>query len=639
MIYISSDIENTNNAYQNKFSKINIDISEINNEIQNKFVTLESEIIQQTPLFADSIKELEESGDASKVYVLPDGYIYAYMYYKSDAGITNLFDPNSVSLNTRYTGTPGTEVTNAKGSLCTDYLPVDMNITDEYGRVILTLLSNSGIGAGSTYPMCQKIAFFDSNKECLGSSYYSADTFTSGSNNYKRNFIIGVLSDGNKASYYDDIRYVRIIISINGDGIALTEFDEDLITSIYNPNDISQETGYKWINTGYAFIPTDYEDRIIKLEESINNTTINTNLIPSYWKTAINNLSDSIKEKLDNYGNDALSFIWAADIHGINGYTNSNGAGTSVTKNIGYICQYASEKYNIPFILFSGDIMSQSCYTNVSSVFAEYNNLNVILQPIDKEKLLIEKGNHDGAWGAPVDNVYYLKNIGSKQIYNILFRRQAMDRQRVFGKDGLYYYVDYHGFRIIMLNGHTDGDGSNDGNGYAVYNSMKTGVYGSEQLKWLAEVALDVPENTKIIISAHQPFTNADGELLAGILEAYNNRTSYNKSVDISNEYWGNGVTDSTYKLSSIDCNFNDAKGKVLAFFHGHIHKDTIDSTTYSFVVASITTAGGDVRDSNPPIRTSNTATETALDIVIIALDKIYFIRLGAGEDRVIEIK
>lgn len=35
-------------------------------------------ITQVTPLFAESVEELKQYGDTSKVYVLPDGYIYAY---------------------------------------------------------------------------------------------------------------------------------------------------------------------------------------------------------------------------------------------------------------------------------------------------------------------------------------------------------------------------------------------------------------------------------------------------------------------------------------------------------------------------------------------------------------------------------
>lgn len=43
----------------------------------NKDITLYN-VVQLEPLFAESVEELENSGDKSKAYILPDGYIYAY---------------------------------------------------------------------------------------------------------------------------------------------------------------------------------------------------------------------------------------------------------------------------------------------------------------------------------------------------------------------------------------------------------------------------------------------------------------------------------------------------------------------------------------------------------------------------------
>ena len=361
---------------------------------------------------------------------------------------------------------------------------------------------------------------------------------------------------------------------------------------------------------------------------------------PDYWKEFIDGKEEIIKEKLDEGGVDAFPILWGADIHGSKGSSNSNGAGTSVTKNIGLVAKYTLDKYKAPYALFSGDIHSQASHVSEDRVEAEYEAVNAILFVIDKDKLLVEKGNHDGAWGEPVDGVYYLKNIGGKKIYNRLFRRQSLDRNRVFGGDGSYFYVDSpQNVRIIMLNGHTDGDGSVDADGNAVYNSMKNGVYGTEQLKWLCEVALNVPEGTRIIVSAHQPFgSSKDGELLAGILEAYNKRITYTGTKNVQGDYWGKDVTDTTYTNISVSADFSEAKGKIVIYLHGHIHKDTIDATSYSFAVASITTAGADVRDTDPPLRTPNTATETALDFVIMSKTAINFIRIGAGSDRVIAL-
>ena len=349
-------------------------------------------------------------------------------------------------------------------------------------------------------------------------------------------------------------------------------------------------------------------------------------VIPDYWKVAVDNLEATI-EALQQDGADAFQFLWLSDIHGVH----------SKTKNIGAVLRYTMDKYNIPCVIASGDIMSQSSHGSVSSVWTEYDQLKAMLSPVDVDEFIAVKGNHDGAWGSPVSidgtNVYYLYNIGTKQIYNALYRRQAKDRTRVFGEDGTYFYVDVHDMRIFMLNSHTDGDSSLDENGYAKYNSMKNSVYGKKQLQWLCDSLNTMRSGQKAIISAHVPLNGSlDGDIVVGIITAFNNKDTYTGSKTISANYWG---TDSEYSNISISADFTNATGKVLAYFHGHNHKDYIN-TSYSFPCIAITTAGGDVRDTDAVERVVGTITETAMDIVTINDTGIYMTRLGAGSDRYI---
>ncbi len=527
--------------------------------------------------------------------------------------------------------------------------------------------------------------------------------------------------------------------------------------------------------------------------------------VPEYWQTTIDSLKETIEEKQAS-GKDAFQFVWFSDMHGKTGYINANGAGKSSQTYLGAVSQKLCEQYNIPFVAVSGDIMSQTDFPNVSSVHQQYADCNEILSAIDTDKLLMTIGNHDGAWGGStvIDGVTqnYLKDIGNKALYNKVFRRQATAIDRVFGENGTYFYVDSkpQKIRFIMLNTNTDGDGSNDENGYAVYNSMKNNVLGTKQLQWLENVALEVPEGYGVVIMGHiQPkawsdeenamvWNIKDGELLSNILTAYKNRTSYeSESIDLSDEYWGDSDSTpvpaytnlfdaSTVKLNTrvnssgnevtlngcivipdlpfttgdvlrinlpeafsngntkiisfygagskigadggaqdvlplavtetevsytvghylksgvdtllaqavtkvdialylssspvtaedipeiiitkneeivdkapsqseylrsetISKDFENAKGELIAYFHGHIHKDSVDSSWLPIPSISITTAGGDVRDANPTERVPGTATETAMDIVTIdkSTRTIYMTRLGVGEDRQID--
>lgn len=576
-------------------------------------------LAQTGPEFADDVSGCT---DTSKVYVLPDGYIYAYMTVTETVkNYTNLADPLSSdwTANARVNSSGGT--TEAAGATTTNYVSCTAG----------DLIRVKGLDLRN-----YNTAVYNSAKSVISASKLPS-------------YPSGYLSDitaGETLSVFlvasADVKFVRFSGVLNGSS-------EDVVITKNQIISESTVTEQKWQNTGLAFVPADYEDRILTAENSIGSMKVKLEALetgaggellpPDYWITAIEAGADSIKERQAS-GADAFQFVWFSDMHGVNGYPNTNGAGKSSQTNIGKVAGYLCNQFNIPFVATSGDIMSQESHAAVQDVYDEYKGCNKILSYIDTDKFIATVGNHDGAWGAPVNGVYYLKDIGNRALYNEIYRKQATDLKRVFGNDGTYFYVDSvpGKVRFIMLNSNTDGDGSADASGNAVYNSMKNSVYGTEQLAWLGDCALHMPAGWTAVIMAHQPIsTSKDGALLAGILEAYNARQTYSGTVTIQHDYWGNGVSDNTYKTVTADVDFTEAAGEIAAFFHGHIHKDTIDTTTYSFPSISITTAGGDVRDESPAQRTPGTATETALDVVTLdkAARKIYLTRFGVGNDRV----
>ena len=601
---------------------------------------------QTRPEFADDITGCT---DTSKVYVLPDGYIYAYMT-RHTVNNPNQLDPAKAALNVRFSGS-GTVAYN--GGFATDYIPVDLSAADPY------IVRIEGLPAGwsdSWVTGSQKIAFYGADKSQIKTVYIRYQQTATGDSTklqYQNGQYIcqlGYTGDDNgnnpTATGVAGAKYVRFGLGVNS-GTEMTREDIADIKIYFDPlHTDTYETA--WMNTGLAFVPTDYEDRILAAENDIDSIeakleTLETGgsgeiLPPDYWMTAIGNKKNSIKTRQQS-GRDTFQFVWFSDMHGVSGYVNPYGAGTSSQVNIGKVAQYLCNTFNIPLVAASGDMASQASHVSVQNVYTEYKNIRSILAPLPDEKLLAVRGNHDGSWGAPVNEVYYLKHIGAGEVYNEIYRRQAQDGQRVFGGDGTYFYVDSIPCRVrfIMLNSNTDGDGSNDASGNAVYNSQKVSVYGTEQLAWLGDVALHMPQGWTAVIMAHQPpDTSKDGTLLAGMIEAYNNREAYSGTVTIQHDYWGNSVSDNTYKTVTVDADFTEEEGEVAAFFHGHIHKDRIDMQTYAFPCISITTAGGDVRDESPVQRVPGTATETAMDVV--TLDKaargIYMTRIGAGADR-----
>lgn len=611
----------------------------------------------------ETVDSIDEMTVTSKSYVLSTtGTIWTYREVAGGANYTNVIpisvDANGAIFNsTGYQdgmriNSSGAIASSSTTSFATGFIPITLGDVVRFGgNHILTSHANAG---------SLNIGIYDSTKTLIITQNMALAFAPSASGSYgafmepltnEEGYVVQAILNTNWSYTKDkDVAYVRLSLLGSGADAIMTINEE--ITEISG--------GYQWVDTGIVPSASSNSEAIVNLQNDVESLKVkasncetsiselgervaelengdtNSTTIPDYWREAVDALADTIKEKQNTYGSDAFQFLWFSDLHGINGYTNTNGAGTSVVKNIGYVAQYAAEKYDIPFVAISGDIHSQASHASESSVWSDYDNIRKILSPIDRDKLIYTKGNHDGAWGAPVDGVYYLNNIGGKKIYNALFRNQALDRSRVFGGDGSYFYVDSpQKIRFIMLNCQTDGDGSRDVNGYPVYNSMKNSIYGTEQLSWVSDVALDLPQGWRAIFMTHQhPNSSKDGSLLAGIINAYINKTTYNGSVNATSTYWGNGVTDATYTQISASADFSNANGEVVALFHGHIHKDNIDTSTYSFPCIAITTAGADVRDGEPVERVIGTATETAIDIVTIASDNIYMTRLGAGSDR-----
>lgn len=370
------------------------------------------------------------------------------------------------------------------------------------------------------------------------------------------------------------------------------------------------------------------------VDEKLKNTTTN---LPDYWKTRLDELGDKIDTLQMENGMDTLHFLWCSDIHGVPGTSPSN------TTYIGEIGRYLMDKHNIPFFVVSGDIMSQASHVNTDSIWAEYDKLAPVLSPISNEEFLAIRGNHDGVWGSPTtyngyENRYYHSYIGDKALFNAFMRRQTLDRyKRVFGKNGMYFYIDYHNYRIYLLNGHTFGDNSVNEQGQAIYNGFSHPILGSEQIQWVADTLMTVKEEQQVLFVCHAQLNQQlDYQVFSIMINHYIARTSGNASTTINQAFWG---TAAEYAQIQVSFDFANAKGSILGWFDGHIHSDSIKTDLFDNIpIFTITTAGGDVRDTyysdGTLTRTPGTATETALDLVTVTSDYIYFTRIGSGYDR-----
>lgn len=262
---------------------------------------------QLKPEFANSI---EECTDTTKMYVLPDGMIYAYMLteveVESGGGdYTNIL-PLAVNTDgTPYVGNNGEKgyktgwrlnssllEKEQSGMCCTGYLPITPGTT---GTLRFKNITVSGTSGGYIY------AFKSDFSSGIGANSLFESTL---SNSYDAKTGVYTITLGSTAgtngvtvpgfSGLQQTHYLRVSIGNINENTIITWNEE--ITE--KTTEIVKE--YIWASTGHAFVPADYEERIIAVE---NTAAANKKKIAELEKTVENGADGDVTEK------DALSRI------------------------------------------------------------------------------------------------------------------------------------------------------------------------------------------------------------------------------------------------------------------------------------------------------------------------------------------
>lgn len=603
---------------------------------ENAITDLKSQGVQQTPLFAESKEWLNTNGDTSKIYLLPDGYLYAY---KNVSVRNELYVASEAEINMRHSHSASGLVA-ANGYVITGYIDIAEIMTRTEPKLSIVFGTNKKSTA--------RITYYDTDKNYLtkssGGNYNSGGAYDNEwADDYHCTVYLGMES-GEKCSYYSSIAYVRLEAIINSS--PATEADKSVFSSISDPD--AETSGCQWTNTGHAFVPADYEDRIIEIEEDVSGiqdeilsikndvgslTAVanGTIIVPAYWETMVEEKTAVVKALQEAGGKDCICFAWASDTH-----IPDNSGGR--TTDLGKVMAKMLDNCEIPFTILSGDIGTRGSYATEAQLIASHKQLLVHLSPLwGTDRLLMALGNHDGTWGDSTG--YYRHQYTPERLWQVYFRGQALDCRRVFSENGLYYYVDIPAqkVRFIILNTHFGGEYAEDENDWAVNNRFATSCYGQEQLDWLADVALDMPEGYGAILTAHVPPQNVNGSTtpytvdhsqFKGIINAYCSRTTFSGSYTAGVDGWTN---------STVNVDFSSAKGEIIAMFTGHIHYDGIYTETMACPIVTITAAGATGNNSEQIYdRPSCTDQETSFDVVTInrAARKINCTRIGAGSDR-----
>jgi hypothetical protein len=227
-----------------------------------------SELAKRGQLAPEYVDSVEKCTDTSKMYVLPDGYIYAYMYGESEAATyKNILDGTELHLNERINSS-GSYV-GLDGYVSTDYLKMKPGDVVRVNLPLSNLTTTHDKNRGIAYNASKTIAY--GNDGWIG--YYAPITEENG----VCSFVFGQVynTPGNTSSG------TKMIATISDEGymrfnfwIKDTEIKEadvaDLAVTLNEPISAGTVAGYDWRNTGLPFVPADYEDRIQELEEKVS---------------------------------------------------------------------------------------------------------------------------------------------------------------------------------------------------------------------------------------------------------------------------------------------------------------------------------------------------------------------------------
>lgn len=583
---------------------------------------------QLEPEFANNI---DECTDTSKLYVLPDGYIYAYMSRVVEGSVT----PNFENALENAEAMDSTDKFEGKGYITGNYLTSSTpfykaGAANDWATGCIPYTVGKTIylkGTSYTSASHDRMYFFSDKNTRVAPSITSGNAITNCftveqvDDYYKFTPLTTPIND----SWNSSIQYVRMGFS-TGD-------PAEVIISIDNPityTTVESETVYEWTNTGRAFVPADYEDRIIDLEkettnlktdvtqiiENLNNKGSGDSVVPSGIKTAVTTLVDKSLSRSDTR---ILRFLISSDAH----QKNDDTLITKGNKELGKAYNEILLQMGVDFITNLGDSAWASYANTTETVREQIKQFNSFVNPYIKgEQILNCEGNHDDAVYSTIDNdgdgtTSSTKKLSPSEIFSLIYAR---NKNVVYDADHYidgYCYKDFDHLKVRVICLNTE-QGTSQG-----------GVIEDYQLSWLETVALNMngKSDWSVITFAHHPLSYG--------------MASLNSAVVLIDSFIANG-------------------GKYIAHFHGHAHAFSVvrmqkkingvytDINAWEICIpnACYTRSNQYLGDTNERSARYSTATtydkqdadgkRTSFNLVTICLNekKIYADNYGAGIDR-----
>lgn len=645
------------------------------NSLQDTLIQVESDVSDKVS-FADLTEELAKRGqlapefantvgectDTTKLYVLPDGHIYAYMTQTGPLFTNQL---------TKAVDTDGTPYADGAGYVdgksfysvvnnVESAKPYSECVADSADNILTGLIpynqANTIRVSGFTGDLTSfdYLVFFDGNLNTViqtgrltnyvntyGQTYADEAAFGGAVKTFTLDRTVLATKTGYWANSLANAKYVALSSNhLDADRLVIT-FDEE----------IAYGTSSQWRNTGHAFVPADYESRIIPLEEAeadhearikalevYGGDSVSDREVPAYIKAECD---DVIARVIDKQGNRSFNLIALSDFHYYN-YGDSQKSLIRACKAISYL----QSRMHFDAVATLGD--NVPCGEGTAG---EVENAHRWMKMVNEALCMTEAagvrqfrtpGNHDRVGGDTADGSTPLF-MPDNAIYSYI---SGYSRDCVMGDvPGGYGYCDFDSYklRVILVNtSECEGKGR-----FSTYSGFHIST---KQVRWLIDTldlsGKDDGADWQILILSHhraddyqEPIDGDGGNyIFPNILNAYAAGGSYSATRTEDGE--------------TISCDFAGKNAaKLIGQIHGHHHNykfgnlylgapDHANSveTNVMAVGTPTTQLGADNpdNDGNTYVGTLDTATETAFCVYCIDLDDhvIHAVHYGAGLDR-----
>lgn len=534
---------------------------------------ISTELAKRQQLKPEFVNNIDECTDSSKLYVLPDGLIYGYITKAAQEVFTDVLKDVGYQEHMRINSSGGIVGYDTTESDVTGYIPVKLGDVIRLENIIIPSTYTQ-----STY--WNMVASYTQDKTYIKSYYLAVGAV------FEDNPINQLDEDGNVTQFTITTDLIK-----DEKEIAFIVIDAKDITSeskIYVNSTLIETSGFA--STGHAFIPADYENRIIELENKISNTGID--LIPSYWKTELKEKAEAIQIAIENAGRNKSSFLWYTDAHW---QTNS--------KKSPMLLRYLVNNTPINKINFGGDITNDP---------DPYNHENT-RYTYDWRSLIVDLPNHHSVYGNHDVN-HRTVDVSKIAYAHLLATEESADM--IIGGDS-FYYIDNQAEKTRYL--------------YLSYLSNNQDEM-IAQGQFIIKAVTSVEAGWHIVVIAHRWFqytsssTPTVGAIptyeqeILNVFDKYNAKTTY---------------TASNYFTAQ---DFSSCKGKVEFCIGGHIHVD-YDFKTAGGIPVIITASDTNQEralEETEDNGTLGTTTESAVFGIIADYNsnKIIVVGIGRGTSR-----